>query len=493
LYVDDYFLWLRALLLLARVFEAFSEIAMPIYEEKLISPLAVRFSQQRIRATFRDGLEVEASMRQITVEPGAGDYDIILKAPFPTIEIIRWSQNGRKKGGHEHWFSFDNRRLYCLQRVAAQYWPKRVGAAVEVMYADPGQIRKKLDSQTSGLSVSIGHAFATARQLDEWSWRSYVGQRAPPGSFVSQAEAFVQADDAKVSVHDLMDLPRSPHLLERLEQASGESHQQSCPSATAVVPDAAEAVGDKQPEATQAQDPCLSNLIAQLLNAEAPKDTLNAEAPKDTLRETCSKVVSGTEASPPEDNSLTGLIGQLLVLETEDNTKQHAESHANHSDDAVSTHLSECAESLDSDGSLSECNRLSPSARSCDSEQTSVKGEESSQQVSDSKDPATSSRVQLAACTKGSEKKATGEAAMKKQVSCKADENRSSKGSQKNKAALLAQQQMQMAQYNMSHYAARVQMAQAAQMAQWQYAQMAQWQHAAAQFQATQAASWHSI
>ena len=54
-------------------------------------------------------------MRQITVEPGAGDYDIILKAPFPTIEIIRWSQNGRKKGGHEHWFSFDNRRLYHMQ------------------------------------------------------------------------------------------------------------------------------------------------------------------------------------------------------------------------------------------------------------------------------------------------------------------------------------------------------------------------------------------
>lgn len=196
---------------------------MPLYEEKLISPLAVRFTQQRIRTTFRDGRDVEASITEISAGPGAGDYDIILTAPFPTIEIIRYSPNGRGAGGHgddDHWFTFDNRRLYCLQRIAAESWPKRVGVAVEVLYADNGAIRKKLDSLSCGLTVSIGHAFATADELDEWDWQKDVEERAPPGlSFATKAEAAVDADDAKTSVSELVDAPGALSAFDRLAKA----------------------------------------------------------------------------------------------------------------------------------------------------------------------------------------------------------------------------------------------------------------------------------
>ena len=41
--------------------------AMPIFEEKLISPLAVRFTQEHIRTTFRDGRLVDASIEEIKV------------------------------------------------------------------------------------------------------------------------------------------------------------------------------------------------------------------------------------------------------------------------------------------------------------------------------------------------------------------------------------------------------------------------------------------
>jgi len=187
---------------------------MPLYEEKIIAPLAIRFSQQRIRESFQDGREVEATIQEITALPGAGDYDVILDAPFPAIEIIRWSPNGRKAGGGggEHWFTFDNRRLYCLQRLAAEHWPKRVGAKVEVMYADAGTIRKKLDSKTQGLSVSIGHAHAPPSELAEWSWRENIKESSGRRKPHMQAEACIIADEAKTSVHDLMDVPSLPVL-----------------------------------------------------------------------------------------------------------------------------------------------------------------------------------------------------------------------------------------------------------------------------------------
>jgi len=148
---------------------------MPIFEEKLICPLAIRYTQEHIREVFRDGLVVEDTIRQIKTQPGIGDYDIILDAPFPNIEIIRWYQRDELSSEFDadHWFTLDNRRLYCLQRVAASLWPQRVAAVVELLYSAPDSAKRKDDSTTAGRIVSIGH---NARMLTGcWDWRSEAG------------------------------------------------------------------------------------------------------------------------------------------------------------------------------------------------------------------------------------------------------------------------------------------------------------------------------
>merc|ERR1711972_1007842 len=58
-----------------------------------------------------------------------------------------------------------------------------------------------------GSRVTMGHAFAHANELKEWSWQQAVQARAPPGKFTVQAEACIMTDEAKRSLHDLMDVP----------------------------------------------------------------------------------------------------------------------------------------------------------------------------------------------------------------------------------------------------------------------------------------------
>jgi hypothetical protein len=149
-----------------------------------------------------------------------GDYDLILDAPFPKIEVIRYAANGRKAatGGSDnenwHWFSFDNRRLYCYQRVAVELWPNRVAVPVEILYADMGTIRKKLDSVSCGISVSIGHAFET--NPIEWSWRDNVKYES--GSEHANAMAVVVVDDGRTSVDELLDAVVEPASLTALSR-----------------------------------------------------------------------------------------------------------------------------------------------------------------------------------------------------------------------------------------------------------------------------------
>jgi len=210
----------------------FARPEMPIYEEKLISPFAVRFTQEHIRTTFRDGRSVEAAVREIHEAPGMGDYDVILKFPFPAIEIIRWHAHPREDASApesidtsgevadgDHWFTLDNRRLYCLQRAAAACWPRRAAISVEILYASPGSVRRKCDTTTYGRSVTIApsiHVLPTSR----WDWRVEVQSSQQVGLGVCCAAvadvaanraalAAILADDAKPTVDALLDLPES--------------------------------------------------------------------------------------------------------------------------------------------------------------------------------------------------------------------------------------------------------------------------------------------
>lgn len=195
---------------------------MPLYEEKLICPLAVHFTQDHIRPTFRDGHDIEATIKEMKTRPGEGDYDVIIEAPFPNIEILRWYQRDTdsKEPNTKHWFTVDNRRLYCLQRIAASLWPARVAAVVEVLYAARGSIFRKNSSLTMGCSVAIQHRYTGFN--DKWSWREAVlpleaCAAKTKGALENKqwaAHALVKKDDEKNSIEDLSAAPAPPSMLD---------------------------------------------------------------------------------------------------------------------------------------------------------------------------------------------------------------------------------------------------------------------------------------
>eukprot|EP00416_Gambierdiscus_australes_P023983 CAMPEP_0171071276 /NCGR_PEP_ID=MMETSP0766_2-20121228/10233_1 /TAXON_ID=439317 /ORGANISM="Gambierdiscus australes, Strain CAWD 149" /LENGTH=491 /DNA_ID=CAMNT_0011527809 /DNA_START=37 /DNA_END=1512 /DNA_ORIENTATION=- len=207
---------------------------MPVFEQKLVSPLAVRFTQEHIRTTFRDGQRLEDSIRQIKAVPGTGEYHLILEAPFPNIEIIRWrtpchgqagtasrgrseadlrlGSSGEERTDAEHWFTLDNRRLYCLQLAAMEHWPSRVAVVVDLLYADAGRIWKKYDSSTCGRSVTIGHS-TKGPSISRWDWYVMAQQEPSHSDVALQA---VGADDGKTTVEALQDAPEEPGLIAAL-------------------------------------------------------------------------------------------------------------------------------------------------------------------------------------------------------------------------------------------------------------------------------------
>jgi len=172
---------------------------MPIYEEKLICPLAVRFSQDHIRPEFINGSDIEAAIKAIKTKPGSDDFDIVLVPPFPAIEVIR---GHLKSGDANHWLSLDNRRLYCLQRAAAAHWPKRAGVVVEALRAPTEGMRKKVNSSVDGLSVGIGHS--PKALTGRWDWQQEVKHKVDPEG-MDRIVALMTLDDAKAHIQDLSD------------------------------------------------------------------------------------------------------------------------------------------------------------------------------------------------------------------------------------------------------------------------------------------------
>jgi len=185
---------------------------MPIFEEKLMCPLAIRFSQDHIRPEFQAGSDIESGVKAIKHKPRRqnADYDVILEAPFPAIEIIR----GHLKRGHEdHWLSLDNRRLYCLQRAAVALWPQRVGVVVQALRAPTEGMRRKVNSSSDGLSVGIGHNFKAP--TGRWCWQDAIEDMdvtSPAG--VQEAERLVDSDDARASIQELTDAEAAPSMLD---------------------------------------------------------------------------------------------------------------------------------------------------------------------------------------------------------------------------------------------------------------------------------------
>mmetsp|Transcript_43908 Transcript_43908/g.122111 ORF Transcript_43908/g.122111 Transcript_43908/m.122111 type:complete len:367 (-) Transcript_43908:183-1283(-) len=194
---------------------------MPLYEEKLINPLAVRFSQDRIWPDFQDGTHIEDSLNQIGSVPlASAAYDLVLRPPFPPMEVIRLKQErreadgertrdekGRRLFGEESWFTFDNRRLYCLQRAALQLWPMVVAVVVKVLYDFPEVrcARHKFRTTSDGCSVKISLPDGQPGSLWNWQEAARGGQAAQEGS-ASVWEA-VRRDSARSRKEMLVDVP----------------------------------------------------------------------------------------------------------------------------------------------------------------------------------------------------------------------------------------------------------------------------------------------
>mmetsp|Transcript_92349 Transcript_92349/g.238393 ORF Transcript_92349/g.238393 Transcript_92349/m.238393 type:complete len:381 (+) Transcript_92349:146-1288(+) len=195
---------------------------MPIYEEKLLCPLAVRFTQDHIRPVFQDGRDLEATIAQIKTKPGMGPYDLILEAPFPAIEIVRWYQRHPQgtTADAKHWCTLDNRRLYCMQRAAVALWPKRVAVIVEVLYAATEGVMRKNDSSTAGLSVSIGHS--PKALTDHWDWRNAAAFLNAGAAAMQVIQDLVASDDVRGCVAELVDAPAGPSMLDRFFAAEAE-------------------------------------------------------------------------------------------------------------------------------------------------------------------------------------------------------------------------------------------------------------------------------
>ncbi|OLP95618.1 hypothetical protein AK812_SmicGene22231 [Symbiodinium microadriaticum] len=158
-------------------------------ETLTLSPFEIHFSQTRIRSEFQDGRPLQLALDEIQVMPNGQGEDFLLVPPFPRIEVTRWRCKLRDSTGaaklseggqelysqEERWFSFDNRRLCCLQRAAAQHWPKKVCCEVVEIPQTLARTRelRKFDTRNTGLSVLVGRR--DDPNPEKWCWRTEVG------------------------------------------------------------------------------------------------------------------------------------------------------------------------------------------------------------------------------------------------------------------------------------------------------------------------------
>jgi len=168
-----------------------------------MSPLEVHFSQMRANPHFRDGQSLDKAIKEIEKVPWNGSsFESekpvwLLKAPFPPIEVMKWrcklrdEATGRplvdpKTGGElldseDRWFTLDNRRLYCLQKVAVSVWPDR--AVAEVCCLPPESLTKirqlkKFRTLDRGCGILVGNRVG-GPMIGRWSWREAVGIQEP--------------------------------------------------------------------------------------------------------------------------------------------------------------------------------------------------------------------------------------------------------------------------------------------------------------------------
>jgi len=161
-----------------------------------LCPLELRFSQKKMRNVFADGRLIEDAVELVKPVSRSADEAALyeapwwLEAPFPPIEVLRWrcklrdETTGRPLLDHsgreifeenESWFTLDNRRLYCLQKVAARLWPERCTVDVIAEIRKDRRMReiRKFRTLDSGESIMVGSR-VDGVPFKRWAWRVHV-------------------------------------------------------------------------------------------------------------------------------------------------------------------------------------------------------------------------------------------------------------------------------------------------------------------------------
>jgi len=139
-----------------------------VWEERWVSPLAVRFSQGKIHPFFHERGPISEVMLQIRSREdsnGVGFGPVRrVEPPFPPIRLLHLRQQGVL-------VTLDNRRLYALQRFALQEWP--APCFVKAFCVDeltPTRLRaenRKFTNRVCGLQLEVE---SRSNAFDTFSW-----------------------------------------------------------------------------------------------------------------------------------------------------------------------------------------------------------------------------------------------------------------------------------------------------------------------------------
>jgi len=145
-----------------------------VWEERWVSPLAVRFSQGKIHPFFHERGPISEVLLQIRASSDEDTGVKHIEPPFPPIRLLHLKQFGVLA-------TLDNRRLYALQRFALQEWP--TPCLVKALCVDeltPYRLKaenRKFTNRIGGLQIEIE---SRSNAFDTFSWVTEAGRLEHP-------------------------------------------------------------------------------------------------------------------------------------------------------------------------------------------------------------------------------------------------------------------------------------------------------------------------
>jgi hypothetical protein len=141
-----------------------------VWEERWVSPLAVRFSQGKIHPFFHERGPISEVLLQISAKADENGAIKRIEPPFPPMRLLHLKPFGVL-------VTLDNRRLYALQRFALQEWPTVcLVKALCVEELTPTRLKaenRKFTNCIGGLQIEIE---SRSNAFDTFSWVTEAGR-----------------------------------------------------------------------------------------------------------------------------------------------------------------------------------------------------------------------------------------------------------------------------------------------------------------------------